>query len=348
MSGEHRATFEACELAVVLSHYDLGVIESITEFPHGSRRSPKVGIVCGRGKFLLKRRSLQRVTPERMRFSHLLQQVLTQASFPLPRLVATRAGQTALQLRDYLYELYEFVPGERFDRSTQQAAAAAVSLAQFHEVMAGLPATIVGPQGDYHDAPGTRTSLHAIGMTLSSHDSFTGDEAELAGLMQALLSLYDRAAEAAERLELRGQPSHLIHGDYHPGNLLFRRGQVAAVLDFDSVRQTQRVIDVANAAMQFSLVRPARDAQSWPDRLDEERYFAFIGAYQHTRGLARLNANEISCVPHLMIESLIAETVRPIAETGSLGRWTGYRVLKMVRNIGSWIVSDLGRLSFRT
>ncbi len=43
-SREH-ARFDAAELAVVLSHYDLGVIESVTDFSRGSRRSPKVGIV---------------------------------------------------------------------------------------------------------------------------------------------------------------------------------------------------------------------------------------------------------------------------------------------------------------
>ncbi len=60
MQQRDRATFDAAELAVVLSYYDLGVIESITEFARGSRRSPKVGIVGERGKFLLKRRAAER------------------------------------------------------------------------------------------------------------------------------------------------------------------------------------------------------------------------------------------------------------------------------------------------
>ena len=54
LEEQTRETFSAGELAVVLSHYDLGVIEAITGYPRGSRRSPKAGIVAQRGKFLLK------------------------------------------------------------------------------------------------------------------------------------------------------------------------------------------------------------------------------------------------------------------------------------------------------
>ena len=76
LQPREQATFDAAELAVVLSHYELGVIESITDFPRGSRRSPKVGIVSERGKFLLKRRSLERAHPDRIRFAHHVQRHL--------------------------------------------------------------------------------------------------------------------------------------------------------------------------------------------------------------------------------------------------------------------------------
>ena len=55
-SGQ-RETFTVEELAVVLSHYDIGVIDSVTEFPRGSRKAPKLRIVSEQGKFLMKRRA---------------------------------------------------------------------------------------------------------------------------------------------------------------------------------------------------------------------------------------------------------------------------------------------------
>ena len=48
-----REKFGAEELAIVLSHFDIGIIDSIVEFPRGSRKAPKLLIVCDHGKFLL-------------------------------------------------------------------------------------------------------------------------------------------------------------------------------------------------------------------------------------------------------------------------------------------------------
>ena len=50
-AGE-RERFSAAELAIVLSHYGIGVIESIAKFPRGSRRAPKLLITSEQGKFL--------------------------------------------------------------------------------------------------------------------------------------------------------------------------------------------------------------------------------------------------------------------------------------------------------
>ena len=68
-----RHRFDARELAVVLSHYDLGTIETIKSCPLGSRRAPKLRIVTSRGDFLLKRRASGRDDPYRVAFTHSLQ-----------------------------------------------------------------------------------------------------------------------------------------------------------------------------------------------------------------------------------------------------------------------------------
>src|SRR5262245_8225146 len=51
-----RAAFEAGELAIVCSRYDIGVIEAVKEFRRGSGRAPKVVLKTDRGRYLLKRR----------------------------------------------------------------------------------------------------------------------------------------------------------------------------------------------------------------------------------------------------------------------------------------------------
>jgi Ser/Thr protein kinase RdoA (MazF antagonist) len=338
-----RAKFDAAELAVVLSHYDLGIIESVTEFPRGSRRSPKVGVVCEKGKFLLKRRSARRAEPHRVQLVHALQAHLSGNGFPIARIIPTRDRKHSfVQQRESVYELFEFVAGQPYERTKEETYDAGRVLAQFHQATENFhsPHALPVPHGDFHDAPSVRTGLCAIGSTLSSHDSFSGDEAELATLVQFLLETYDRAAEIANSLRLTGRPDRIIHSDWHPGNVLYRKQRVAAVVDYDSVRLAKRVLDIANGALQFSMIAGG-DPATWPPNLDEERYDAFLSGYE---SLLPIDDAERACIPPLMTEALIAECVPPITETGSVGQWAGFRVLLMVRRKLRWIMANAPRL----
>lgn len=338
-----RATFDAAELAVVLSHYDIGIIESITPYPRGSRRSPKVGIVAERGKFLLKRRAGERSRLERVRFTHAVQQHIAKSGFPIAGIMPTRDGRrTIVQQREHTYELFEFVPGQPYDRSEAQTRHAGVTLGRFHQAVANFrhPEGLPVPSGDFHDNPLVRNGLFSIGSSLSSHDSFSGDDAELASLVQLLIERYEAATQAVNSHRSVTASQQVIHSDWHPGNLLFRGGEVVAVIDYDSVRLARAIIDVANGALQFSMTGSG-DPASWPDEQDEQRLRAFLAGYD---SVVPLSADERSCVPHLMAEALISECVGPIAATGSVGPWAGFRVLKMVRRKLRWMEAHLPRI----
>lgn len=341
MQPRKRATFSAEELAVVLSHYDLGIIESITDFPRGSSQSPKAGVVCEKGKFLLKRRAADKTRNERVRFAHAVQKHLADNGFPAPKLIPTRVqGREALQLRDHIYELFEFVPGQPYRQTAEESFEAGAVLARFHECTEGFVPPPTAPRGSYHDTPGVRTGLCTIDSTLSSHDSFTGNEAELATLIQYLLSAYDTAAEAVNQIDIRNWPERVIHSDWHPGNLLFKNQQVVAVIDYETVRMSRRIVDVANAVLQFSITAGG-DPATWPDYVDEMRFAEFVSGYG---ALCPLSEQERQCIINLMTEALIAECVPPITETGAVGRWAGYRVLQMVKRKVKWMTENADRL----
>src|SRR5687767_1727640 len=78
----HRERFDGHELAIVLSHYDLAVIEQLRVYPRGSRKSPKLRIKSKRGEFLLKRRAPGHDDPYRVAFAHDLQLRLAQRGYP--------------------------------------------------------------------------------------------------------------------------------------------------------------------------------------------------------------------------------------------------------------------------
>lgn len=342
MEDRGRATFAADELAVVLSRYDLGPLESITEFRRGSRKSPKVGIVCDRGKFMLKRRPRGHTNTARLTFAHRLQRHLMRAGFPLPRLIAPDEGDGLVLRHDgHVYELFEFVRGQRFSGSVAETRDSGVTLARFHQAVADFTAAEAPQTGDYHDTNPVRTSLNAIPSSLSAHDSVVGLETEVFETAQELYDVYDRCCGRVQRRGLRTWPAGVIHGDWHPGNMMYRNKAVVAVLDYDSARQSQPVIDLANGTLQFSILG-GKQVEEWPDEIDEERAGAFLAGYLSKQPISH---DQRACLPDLMAEALISESVLPIAATGSFGHYQGFRFMKMVRRKVAWLEANAERLS---
>ena len=341
MEDRARQRFAPDELAIVLSRYDLGAIASIEPFDRGSRKSPKVGIDSAAGRFILKKRAPNRKSPRRVRFAHAIQEHLKKRNFPLARLIPTRTGQQFVEHGDSTYELFEFIPGEPFSGDPAETREAGIILGRFHQALRDLPDTGDAPQGSYHDVVGVRTALNNIGQSISSHESVIGYEFELERVVETLFDEYDQAAEAVNALMRDALPRQIVHGDWHPGNLLFRDGKVAAVLDYDSCRLAETVIDLANGLLHFSLATGGHPSQ-WPDAPDEPLIRALAGGYAQ---ILPVSETERTCLPHLMIEAVIAESVLPIAQTGQFGRWTGFSFLKMVSRKVAWLRENASLIS---
>jgi homoserine kinase type II len=330
-----RERFSPDELAVVLSHYDLGVIQSAKEFARGSRRSPKLRLRTADGRFLLKRRAQGRDRPARVTFAHTLLWHLRQRGFPVPELLPTRdTGESMLLHEGRVYELFEYVSGGQYDVSLEQTMHAGQTLARFHRAVSDFQTAWQPPARGYHDSPKVRTGLNSIPTTISSHDSVSGCEAELLSLTQELYERYDEAADAVNRLGFEQWRCWIVHGDWHPGNMLFRKRKVVAVLDFDAVRRAPAVVDVANGMLQFSILRGGENPEQWPEFFDRTRMRRFLMGYA---ARVKLDAGQRQAIPHLMIESLIAECVVPVAATGSLGQIPGFGVLQMARRKVHWL-----------
>lgn len=331
-----QAVFDPAELAIVLSHYDLGVIESVRPFRGGSRASPKLIIKSEKGAFWLKRRATGRDDPLRVEFAHQIQMHLHECGFPVPRIVMTvrhRASMITLDRR--IYELYDFAKGEFYDASAGATADAGRTLAQLHRVLASVDRQRGVYSPSYHRITGLHEALRSLPRRLKRPD--------LDSVVEQLSALSTRAADAVDAQGIATWPFQLIHGDWHPGNLLFRDGKVTAVFDFDTVRLQPRVIDFANGLLQFSMTRGGTDPESWPDEPDITRFRAFFEGYDQTRDVT-ISEAEIKVVPWLMAEALVVEAVGPIAATGKFGVLDGPATLRMVARKARWLTSSVGRL----
>lgn len=117
---------------------------------------------------------------------------------------------------------------------------------------------------------------------------------------------------------------------------------MVAVLGLDSAPRLPSVCDVAGGMLRFSMVRGGDEPANWPDYANEARMRRFwLGDSQVT---PRFPLEQRRAIPDLMMEALIAESVVPIAATGSFGPIPGFGVLQMVRRKLRWLEHARERL----
>jgi homoserine kinase type II len=239
-----------------------------------------------------------------------------------------------LQLDGRVYEVFAFVRGVGYNRSIAQTEQAGRTLAQLHELLRDLAPSWKPVIGAYHAAVGVLQRLSSISSLLA--------QPEIRETTRALSDLYRLAAQAANRSCGDWRPDQLIHADWHPGNMIFSAdstSRVIAVLDFDSVRMAPPIVDLANAALQFSILRgQSRGTRSKqiPDEIDLTRFQALCHGYHQHNGQS-LRPGEIRALPWLMIEALVTEAAVTIAATGKFGPMAGGDMLRLVHRKALWI-----------
>lgn len=324
------AHFTAKELTAVLGQYHIGKVEQTLTLATGNKRSPKKIVVTDRGRFLLKRRAKGKGDIYHVGFAHSVQMFLANCGYPVAEIVATRDDNTVLNMDGYTYEMFCFMPGGRFDESQASACDAGRQLAKMHDHFVDFVCGWQPLKRTYHDSSAVRGHLDRISAERGPHKP-GGGWAPIAG---ELKSLYDASSETVNGLGFADWPDQIVHGDWHPGNMLFVDGKVSCVLDFDSAKIAPVVTDLANGALQFSIVAGRPNPKDWPAYLDGQKLNAFIGGYKQ---LHRLGDEMLRAIGDLMIEIMIAEAVMPIAATGFFGHLSGLDFLEMILRKCRWI-----------
>ena len=131
-----------------------------------------------------------------------------------------------------------------------------VALAPAYPLLADYQPEYEPPTGSYHAARSVAASFDTIPRTLSKMDpDLSRDDSErINEVGRYLHTSYNAAAMKVNELGLPDWPMQIVHSDWHPGNMLFRGAEVVAVIDYDSARLQQRVTDIANGALQLSIL----------------------------------------------------------------------------------------------
>ncbi|MDX1564356.1 MAG: phosphotransferase [Phycisphaeraceae bacterium] len=343
-SSGDREKFERDELAIVLSHFDLGILQKLKDFPKGSRKAPKLLIKSNQGAYLLKRRAVDKCDPKMVAFCHGLQMHLAAKQFPLPHLVGTREDNNSmLEWSDCIYEVFEFINGTRYDRSLEATQDAGRILGLFHQLITDYQSDYKPPSGTYHGARAVEKALDAIPDRLAKVDpEHEARKDRLGELVAFLRESYQGAWEKAESYGLAKWPKQVCHSDWHPGNMLYLKTRIVAVIDYDAARYQQRIIDAANGALQFSVIRTADTVDQWPEHLDLSRFKRFLMGYD---GVNQLSQNELEVIPWLMMEAMIAEASIPVATAGRFAHIDGFDFLEMVERKVRWLKQNAAELT---
>lgn len=332
------ARFSSRELSQVLSHYEIGRIQNVQPLVAGNRSAPKMIVTTNQGKFLLKRRPKGKNDVYRVAFAHAVQSHLVQKYFPVPALLKTHDDHsTMLNLNDNLYEFFKFVGGIRYGGSAEETIDSGRKLALLHKYLRNFAFHWTPMRSSFHDSATVRGHLRTVGS-----EKTPGQIQQTQEVSDALTDTYNTSAIRINQLGFDGWEQQVVHGDWHPGNMLFLEGGLAAVLDFDSAKIAPPITDLANAMLQFSIVGDRPNPADWPDYLDQAKLIQVLNGY---RQQCELDDNKLSSLPDLMIETMIAEAVLPVATTGFFGYLSGLDFLKMIRRKCEWIQVNRSTLS---
>ena len=342
--AEPREGFELNQVVCVLSHYDLGVISNVEIFARGSPKAPKLLLTAERGAFLLKRRAPGKDDPIATAFSHGLQLHLAHKNFPLPHLVGTRGENNSMvQMDRALYELFEYIPGTKFDYSKESTFQSGRTLALFHKLTNDYQTTYTPPPGgNYHANPNVLQACDRLETLLDLDEIASAGERPAAKAQLAKLrDTYEAATAKIEALGLSTWPVGLVHADFHPGNCLYKQEHVVAVIDFDSCRLQQRILDAANAALQFSIQLGAGNPRTWKVHLHAARLQAFVHGYESLRLLTEA---ELAAIPWLMIESMTCEVLLGLKGSGQMAKFSAPAWLAMLDGKVNWVQDNAALL----
>jgi homoserine kinase type II len=271
-------------LAAVLGEYAVGALRSVPR-PGGGTANANWTLDTNGGTYFLKRRNPKYSAREYVAFDHRLMEHLAPSGLGTPLAVPTRQGTRWLEREGAVYELFPFQPGAAHDPSSQaQLTAAGRRLAAFHRATR----TFAPPPGKewprYHDPRRIREGIEELAPALRERLS----AADLAYLWAQV----ERLERAYPDICYHALPKLVVHGDYHPGNLLFLGGDVAGVFDLDWATEQPRLLDLADGVLFFAGRRATPiDAanivsltQTWQPC--QERTRVFLDGYRESEAIS--------------------------------------------------------------
>jgi Ser/Thr protein kinase RdoA (MazF antagonist) len=234
-------------------------------------------VVHGPDRYFLRRRSPRYIDPAQITFDHALMRRTAEAGLIGPNPLPTVEGDTVARVGEAVYELHRFIEGMPADwTSLEHLREAARTLRRFHEATSAFnpPMPKDWPRDDAPER--IRRGLDELRTVLS--------DPETRAILDRLADRTDRIESALPDAAYWSLPTQIVHGDFHPGNVLVTP-QGLGLFDFDCASRQPRIRDLADGILYFCARRDGPFDASTITRLtrecelDSARNRIFLEAY---------------------------------------------------------------------
>jgi len=270
----------------VLEKYGLGKLCSEPERMGGSSSNVNFALETPQGRYFCRMRG---GFGQRDALLHRVLTRLTDKGFPTASLLRTTTGETYVQHNNRVYELFPFIQGEEFERGNQaQFISMGGLIAQFHECMqefvCPFPFEYFIGDSTWNNYPHIKRQAQFIEYTRQD----VADREGQAELKDKVTEALGQIRQAMKRITSGWEqiesclPRTLVHGDYHPYNVLFKGNEAAYICDFDFVMPAERIFDIITPFVWYRWVYeayPEDREEPAPDAPYFEPYQNFLSSY---------------------------------------------------------------------
>jgi Ser/Thr protein kinase RdoA (MazF antagonist) len=301
----------------VLAGYGVGQVHEVRVA--GGTAGKCWRVVAAGGSYFLRCRGTRTSSREALHFDHGLRRHLLSKGVATAAPLTATSGDTWVYADGRAFELYPFVDGRTFAGTRRELADTGRALARFHVAAAGFPARatydpVPSQFGNAAPQVGGSHRMDDPDLMLAAYEQLARDDPALVCVVkQAGRLAREYAASNYEML-----PRWLIHGDYHPGNLLYAdSGAVVGIFDLDWACEHTRSRDLADGIYYFGGRRaePFDGASIWSMtdavELDLETAAVFVEAYRDTTAVG---PEEVRAIPLALRARLLAERLEGSAK----------------------------------
>jgi len=315
------------EVGGVLGHFGVDAI-SVELIPTG-RFNTNWAVDSRDAQYVLRRYNAARLAAS-IPYEHAMLAHVSAAGWPVATAIASTDGKTVIEHDGRRCALFPFLEGEAGPaHNPRHLRIKGRLLARLHRDMTSFPAA------EQRAGFGRVWELD-VPLEASRFGTFNAMLRECGRnrpeLASAIRTQRYRSLRELARLAYGDLPDVHIHGDFQRDNLLFDRGELTGVLDFDHAHRDARVADIAWSILSDCAEPPAETA------IDPRLAAALVGGYAEHTPLADAEL-------HLIVPMIRGHNLSILAWT--LRRWLDAPDAEMLRRLERRVSIRLPQLDAR-